>query len=425
MADFKIEPRTLEDKKASEEKKSANLVWWILFACCVALTIFAVICFVWKQSRFLFDEKIDHNLFGTFGDFVGGFIGTIVAIFSVYFLVQTLRKQIDSNTETVKSNSKIIESNEKMLILNNLQLFDNQFQLLYNQYLIAVGNYQESQLIGRKALEKKVETFLGKEFDNAQEYKRRSKAAVSLFEDFYAANRVECSVHFRLLYLLVGLIAESDLDDDSRVLYAKCIRGQLSEGELAVVRYNCLTENGKKMQPFVNQFNLLKHLPLMSIFEFRKWKTLIDKDDQMSAIDTLFIALKKGMTNLNDLDDDKKYRHEISSRYHIDYWFEDTHRSFMMAVSKQKKHVTGGGVKRPLGEKALDCLDEQLLAELFYAFLHETFITGSFGLYNDKNECKIEQPNITKNDDEEYYFTINVTKNTRLVLAERQVVPGT
>ena len=97
-----------------------------------------------------------------------------------------------------------------------------------------------------------------------------------------------------------------------------------------------------------------------------------------------------------------------------------------MKVSEQKKHVTGGGVKRPLAEKALDRLvDEQQLAEFFYAFLHETFITGSFGLYNDKDECKIEQPKIIKDDDDEYVFTINVTKNTRLVLAERQVVPGT
>lgn len=49
-----------------------------------------------------------------------------------------------------------------------------------------------------------------------------------MFDDFYAENRPECSVHFRILYLLVSLMAEADIDEESRVLYAKCIRGQLA-----------------------------------------------------------------------------------------------------------------------------------------------------------------------------------------------------
>lgn len=425
MADFEIKLLSAEDKKALEEKKSAGSAWHLLIAICIILVVLALVFFLWNQPKFYFDEIIDHELFGTFGDFVGGFLGTIVAVFSVYFLVRTLRSQIDSNTDTVKSNSKIIESNEKLLALNNLQLFDNQFQLLYKQYLIAVENYQEGNLQGRKALEEKVKIFLSTPFNNAQEYKRRSMAAVDNFKDFYAANRVECSVHFRLLYLLVSMIAEADIEEENRVMYAKSIRGQLSEGELAVIRYNCLTDNGMKMQQFVNQFNLLKHLPLMSIFEFREWKDVIQKDEQLSALDTMFITLKKGVTNLNDLDDSSEYCFELSSRYSVKYKFDNEHKSFTLTVFQQKVHKTGGGIKRPLGEKALDCLKENQLQELFYAFLHEAFITGSFGLYNDKDVCKLEQPKIVTNDSKDFVFSINVMKNTRLVLAERQVVPGT
>lgn len=119
-------------------------------------------------------------------------------------------------------------------------------------------------------MEQLVKEFLEQDFETALEYKRRSQKAVAMFDDFYAENRTESSVHFRVLYLLVCLIAEADIDEESRVMYAKCIRGQLSEGEMDVIRYNCVTANGSKMQQFINQFNLLKHLPLMSIFEFRK-----------------------------------------------------------------------------------------------------------------------------------------------------------
>lgn len=425
MEDYKIKPLSEEDMKAQEDKKSAGSVWLLLIIVSVVLVIITVFFFVWNQPRFLYYETINHDLFGTFGDFVGGFIGTIVAVFSVYFLVQTLRSQIDSNAETVKSNRSLMESNEKLLILNNLQLFDNQFQSVYNQYLLAIDSYRiDKNITGRKALEQLVKEFLKQDFETALEYKRRSQKAVTMFDDFYAENRTECSVHFRVLYLLVCLIAEADIDEESRVMYAKCIRGQLSEGEMAVIRYNCMTANGTKMQQFINQFNLLKHLPLMSIFEFRQWKSIIEKEELLSAIDTLFIALKKGMTNLNDLDDTKRNIHEVSTRYKIDYGFEENHRKFTLKVSQIKEHKKGGGVKRPLAEKAFDCLNEEQLTELFEAFLHEAFITGSFGIYNS-NDCKVCPSKILKNDKDEFVFEIAVIKDKKLVLAERQVVPGT
>ena len=425
MEDYKIKPLSEEDMKAQEDKKSAGSVWLLLIIVSVVLVIITVFFFVWNQPKFLYYETINHDLFGTFGDFVGGFIGTIVAVFSVYFLVQTLRSQIDSNAETVKSNRSLMESNEKLLILNNLQLFDNQFQSVYNQYLLAIDSYRiDKNITGRKALEQLVKEFLEQDFETALEYKRRSQKAVTMFDDFYAENRTECSVHFRVLYLLVCLIAEADIDEESRVMYAKCIRGQLSEGEMAVIRYNCMTANGTKMQQFINQFNLLKHLPLMSIFEFRQWKSIIEKEELLSAIDTLFIALKKGMTNLNDLDDTRRNIHEVSTRYKIDYGFEDNHRKFTLKVSQIKGHKKGGGVKRPLAEKAFDCLNEEQLTELFEAFLHEAFITGSFGIYNS-NDCKVCPSKILKNDKDEFVFEIAVIKDKKLVLAERQVVPGT
>lgn len=425
MADLKIKPLTPEDKKALEEKKSAGSVWWLLIIICVVLGLTALILFTWEQPRFDTEVAIDHEIFGTFGDFVGGILGTIVAVFSVYFLVRTLRSQIESNAETVKSNRSVIDSNNRLLDLNNLQLYDSQFQSLYKQYLIAIDNYQEGDISGRKALENKVKNFLNKDFDNGLDYKRRSMAAVSEFNDFYAENRTVCSVHFRLLYLLFSLIAEANIDEGSRVMYAKSIRGQLSEGELAVLRYNCMTANGRKMQQFINQFNLLKHLPLMSIFEFRQLKSIIQKDELLSALDTTFIDLKKVMTNLNDFEDDRLLSHEISSRYSVLCAYENAHKDFRLVVNRLKKHKNGGGVKRPFEEKALDCLDEAGLIELFYAFLHETFITGSFGLYNDKDNCKVNSPDPLKNDKNVYSFCITVTKNSRLVLAERQVVPGT
>lgn len=425
MADYKINKLSEEDQQALQEKSSAKKVWVLLIVLCLVFGVVSLVLFLWRQFPLDVNERIDNGIFGTFGDFIGGILGTIVAVFSVYFLVRTLRGQIDSNAETVKSNKSVTNSNNRLLELNNLQLFDNQFQTLYKQYLNAIESYKDGDLTGRKALEKKVKDFLDQDFDNAFEYKRRSKAAVSLFEDFYAENRTECSVHFRILYLLSSLIAEADIDEPNRIVYAKCIRGQLSEGELAILRYNCLTSNGKKMRQYVNHFNLLKHLPLMTLFEFRQWKKVIEKEELLSAIDSLFIALKKSITNLNENPNKNDDSIEISTRYKIVIVFDSMHQNLDFKIIKKKKHEKGGGIKRPLAEKALDCLSEQQLVELFEAFIYDAFVASSFALYNCDDDSKVGPEKEIENSDENYIAIIPVTKTKTLVLAERQVVPGT
>ena len=108
------------------------------------------------------------------------------------------------------------------------------------------------------------------------------------------------SVHFRNLYLLVKMIGETDNVDEGgnimlkevdRVTYAKSIRGQLSEGEMLFLRYNCLTDRGDKMKPLVNQFNLLKHLPIMSLLEFRAHRNKISSQREINTLDSHFIIL--------------------------------------------------------------------------------------------------------------------------------------
>ena len=73
----------------------------------------------------------------------------------------------------------------------------------------------------------------------------------------------------------------------------------------------------------------------------------------------------------------------------------------------------------------MDCLEEDQLAGLFEAFLYESFVAGTFGLYNNEDDCKVGPEKVLKNNDNEYVVSIPVEKTKKFVLAERQVVPGT
>lgn len=244
---------------------------------------------------FDWNASVNNELLGTLGDFVGGILGTLIAIYSIAMLVKTLNAQIDSNANMKITNDNVIETNNAQIKLSVQQLFDNKFQVFFAQYKDIITAYVEGSLTGRQALESLVASFIAAPFSNKLVYKKRVIASVREFEAFYAGNREQLAVHFRELYQLARLVAESDIDEEDRVLYAKCIRGQLSDGELVILRYNCITDNGYAMRRFVNHFNLLKNLPLMSLFEFRAWADMLPDKHMRSALDSAFITLRKIM----------------------------------------------------------------------------------------------------------------------------------
>ena len=66
----------------------------------------------------------------------------------------------------------------------------------------------------------------------------------------------------------------------------------LCDEEMIMLRYNCLTNKGRNMQEFVNQFNLIKHIPLMSLLEFKKWKAKIGGDEALVSCISFYSTKK-------------------------------------------------------------------------------------------------------------------------------------
>jgi len=227
-----------EYEAKTAKKKSWN--WFIVVAGISGIAIVACfVLFLWKQvGWFDWETSVNNELLGTLGDFVGGILGTLIAIYSIAMLVKTLNAQIDSNANMKVTNDNVIETNNAQIKLSIQQLFDNKFQVFFSQYKDTISAYvTQNGLSGRQALEALVASFVATPFNNKLVYKKRVTASVREFEAFYAKNREQLAVHFRELYQLTRLVAESEIEEDDRVLYAKCLRGQLSDGELVILRY--------------------------------------------------------------------------------------------------------------------------------------------------------------------------------------------
>ena len=413
MEDRDYKCQTEAQSKAEGEKKTSIHFFWWMFCISLFLIIASSILFFWRHGKwFEWSYPVNSDLLGTLGDFVGGIIGTLIAAFSILILVKTLHAQVDANAD-------MKDTNEEMIKLNKQQLFDNKFQVLYAQYKDAASGYGKTSQNGKTDMEATARAFLTQAFKCNLVYSLRVKTAVKMFEEFYAQNRMFCSVHFRVLYQLMRLIDKGDIEEEDRVIYAKSVRGQLTDGEMALLRYNCMTTNGKAMQNYVNHFDLLKHVPLMSLLEFKKWADKVQDDHQRAALDSTFSSLRRIMIDQNNDDSESEIIHEISSRFLIKIAYERGHHCMIFRLEENKKAKQGGPVKHPYAEAALKTIGNKELPDLFSAFLYDLFLTSNFYLYDNVSNCVHSHIEV-ENTSNYFIFEIVVKGPKRLVLSQRQ-----
>lgn len=435
MEDIEVEPYTSSNER-EEEAKNISLNIAANFRC--VLISFCIFClvtlilFFWQQWKDLsFSKCINSSLFGNLGDFVGGVLGSIIAFYSVYMLVRTFQDQIETNANVVKANESsiktnknTIESNKKIIEQTQLQIFDSRFNLLLSLYHKAIDSYATNdQLHGRDAFENISLSFRDNGFENHTEYKRRSIGAVSEYRILYTKNRRELSVHFRMLYLLCKLIAEGKMKDVIRASYSKSIRGQLSEGELLLLRYNGYTPYGQKMQQYLNQFNLLKHLPVMSLLEFSYWRKMVGQEQRISALDQIYLELKQLITQMLDVVGEDNRRITLSSRYILNIATSSSHDAVSIHMTKDLHKKKGGAIKRPPEESAFDAIKDNELRAFLKDFFIEMFVYSNFCQFNGADHnivtVKVDSKNGSK-----INFSVKIErKGKSLALAQRQVLP--
>ena len=424
----------------NEEKSMFKEMGWMI-AGCIIIAIALLVLFLLHQT---YDSKlpVDTGIFGTYGDFIGGVLGTVVALYSAYLLIKTFQNQAEINRDIQKTNESVIDANKSIIAANakadiasqrqyyqtELQLFDNKFRIFLDSYQNAVGSYTYGEdYKGRVALDNTVTDFIDQEFENNNDYRRRSNSATDDYLQLYAENQTQMSVHLRMLYLLVSLISNSTLEEYDKVQYAKLVRGQMSSTEMLIVRYNCRSHYGKKMQTYCNQYNLIKHLPTMSLLEFKAYRDTITNaapDEEMaekmlSSLNAMFITLRKCATGMLYKEGEASEEYKTSHNYTVSLGISADKKTFTLEFKKDKTGVRrGGGARISPDERGLDCLSEAELLSIFKDYLCELFLISNFDKYNSGAE--VRQSGHTVSNANELLFKITVTNADPLVLSHIQ-----
>ena len=84
------------------------------------------------------------------------------------------------------------------------------------------------------------------------------------YAEFWNTHQSELGHYYRYLYNIVRFIKDEGQESGP---YIRLIRAQLSDQELLLLFYNCVSENGGNFTALVVEFSLLDNMPRMKVLD--------------------------------------------------------------------------------------------------------------------------------------------------------------
>ena len=204
----------------------------------------------------------EQEVWGQFGDYIGGVLNPIFAFFAFIALMITIKLQnealITSKEELKLSREELEKSriaqeaqSESLKLQNQatkLQIFENTFFQLINLFI-----------------EKKKEIVYGTDAYSNKAIKKYMNSFKSTYEfnyeNFYTTNESFFGTYFGQIYQVLNFINTSDIKDKQR--YVNIFRAQFTKDELEFLFYHCLGTIGKrKFKKLVEDYELFEHIIL-------------------------------------------------------------------------------------------------------------------------------------------------------------------
>lgn len=229
--------------------------WGILALAVLAIGLVAVFLLYAIQA---YPNKLEAALLGPWGDFFGGTLNPILSTFTVLALLYTIFLQ---RRELEESSRAIRQQNFEATFFKMLEMHNS----ILNSINLNILNFlPPRQLQGRDCFVHFFQEVLKRDFTDAggsstsEDDVEQRNILDAVIISFWGDVLGELGHYYRYLYNLIKFVAAHNGD---RALYMKIVRAQLSNHELALLFYNCISDHGENMKPFVEKYSLLKHMP--------------------------------------------------------------------------------------------------------------------------------------------------------------------
>jgi hypothetical protein len=393
-------------------RKNAKIIYnFALFL--LVLLIPIIILYLWNNTYpYSLSAPIDNGKFGTFGDFVGGVLGSIWSLCGILLFYSALREQradFRTNSEALLKQVDALEMQSEEFRLQREELSQSR-QVFIEQAKTQRQQRFESTYFSLLELYTRVTSDLNLQSKNNNYFKSLKSelfkkipqkqdpienheiARQNYLEVFYN-QKEELSHYFKLIYRILKIIDDSEIIENEKFRYIKILRSQLSENEMFAIYYNSHSVYGGESYRLILKYNLLKHLPCTSKIEFAKYLYLINENGKI----VISNATENSFVELNN-----------NSSFLLGFNYELTRliRSFLLKLTNELKDESFEYLKEsynlPLSnntivgfysmesyelaieisttQNAIASLERKVFIQYFEAFLYDSFV---FSRYED------------------------------------------
>jgi len=214
-------------------------------------TVIIYACFIiymtWPISTYSIDKA------GVFGDSFG-ILTSVFSGLAFAGVIWTVLSQLEelSITRDQLKNQGIENAFFQMLRLHNEMLNEIDLSDKSAQGII-VTTGRDVISVFRDRLRTRFHKINASERDLSEKEK-----AEKAYDNFWQQHQSELAHYFRFLFNLFRFVYESE--SDKKDLYAKLVRAQLSNQELALLFYNCLSPQGANFMKYAEEYALFDNL---------------------------------------------------------------------------------------------------------------------------------------------------------------------
>ena len=232
----------------------------------------------------------DLQRIGSWGDAFGGFLNPIFSFLALIGLLWTIKyqaEQLKVSSDALKHSAEELTLTREELELTRKELsgsrkasqavaraadrqnIENAFFQLLNLLNGIVENAEVGEHKGTRAFHTiadshlmhlcRIHTTAPKESSSRDQ---RINAANDVFDRTYSSQAAILGHYFRVLYSILRFLSEKkeEIGVEMFSTYVKIFRGNLSDFELVLLFYNCLSNRGNAMEKYAREFGLFDNI---------------------------------------------------------------------------------------------------------------------------------------------------------------------
>ena len=207
-----------------------------------------------------------HSRWGEFGDYTGGVLNPIFALFALVVLLRTVQLQTDelrlSNRELQHSSKALRDQSASLQLQNFERTF---FEMVRLHHDIIKDLYLETTIRGRDCFRVLYDEELRRYYKPIKEPRplEEIKDAYSRFND---NNQHYVGHYFRNFYRILKFVDESAMEVKDKKEYAGILRAQMSSYELLLMFYSTLHPIGENLMRLVERYQMFNNLEKNKLF---------------------------------------------------------------------------------------------------------------------------------------------------------------